>query len=219
LALQRAQAATGGGGGGGAAKALVDYSQNAASSEYSNAFTRFQQSQQQQYNMLAGTTSLGINPSIASSQQDTQAGEYDASLGMTAAQTGAQLGMTAAEYGGNAEQTAAQETANNTMGAATQAGNYYTQAGNAQAAGDVGSANAWNGMLSGIGKAANTYGTLSTLGQMGAQDVFAPITPYSGPSSWNPSPGVAPPVTYNPGTMPSLPPWLSNPAPAPGWNQ
>jgi len=45
--------------------------------------------------------------------------------------------------------------ASNTMGAANYLGNTQIGAGQAQAQGDVGAANAWNGMLGGIGSTGN----------------------------------------------------------------
>jgi|SRR5215831_2522 len=58
-ALAKTAAASGSSLGGGFAKSLANYSQNAASAEYQNAFQRYMAGQQQQYSMLSGLANYG----------------------------------------------------------------------------------------------------------------------------------------------------------------
>jgi hypothetical protein len=141
-AIQSSAAAKGNLLSGGTAKALDQYSQGLASTNYqqtyNNAFQnylqnygQFQQNQQNQYARLMGLTGIGT--------------------GMTGqmgglAQTGA--GNLASIYGGN---TAAMSGLLGTQGAA-------------QASGTMGAANAWAGGINNIGNAATNLGTLSMLG-------------------------------------------------------
>src|SRR5581483_1138506 len=127
-AVQRSAAAGGGALGGATLKALTRYAQGAASSEYANAFDRFMRGQQQRYTMLSGLAGSGQNAAT--------------NLADLAASTGARTSgniMGGAQLAGGFGMDAARGLAEAQMGA-----------GNAQAAGHVGSANAWNGMLSGL---------------------------------------------------------------------
>lgn len=133
-ALQAQQSAGGGVLGGGAQKAAMQYGQGFASNEYQNAWNRVMQGRQQQYGMLSGLAGMG----------------EQAAGGLTnAAMTGAGLGTNAAmgmnQYMGTTGLLGTQA-----------AGNMLMQGAGAQAAGDIGAANAWNSMLGGIGNAANS---------------------------------------------------------------
>jgi hypothetical protein len=167
-ALERSAAARGGVLGGGAAKAETQFAQGFASNEYQNAFNRFTQQQQQKYGMLAGAAQIGQT----ANNNQTQASEN----------FGGQISnntVGAAQYGGNAFQYAAGEQSRNTMAAGTYQGNTQIGAGNAKAAGDIGAANAWNGMLSGLGTAAGGFSNPFSLknpfgGGGGGQPIAAP---------------------------------------------
>jgi hypothetical protein len=116
---QRAANVGGGALSGNTLRALQDYSQGLASTEYSNAFNRFQTERGNIYNTLANIAGMGQN----------------------AVNTGVQAG---------------QATAQNL-------GQLAVGAGQAQAAGTIGAANAIAGGIGGVGNAAQMYG----LGQSG----------------------------------------------------
>jgi hypothetical protein len=166
--------------GGGVGKAMGDYLGNLASSEYGAAFDRFQKQQAQKYAMLSGVAGMGLNAGTTAGGNIMQGTEFGANLGMQGADAASRYGMAGAQYSGDMAMRATEDQANNFMHAAGQAGEYMLQAGNAQAAGTMGSANAWSSALSGIGQAANTWGTLKTLGNMGGVQNM-PIPPgYTG---------------------------------------
>jgi hypothetical protein len=189
LALQRSQAAHGSVQGGGAAKALSDYTQNTASQEYQNAFTRFQQSQQQKYGMLAGTAQMGINPSLAAGSNIMQGTEFGANADIGTSEFAAGGNTNAAQFAGTAGMTAAQIEAQNTMNAAKYSGDTTMGAGNATAAGDINAANSWKGMLGGFSNAAGLYSQLSQPGPTNGGGGF----------TWTGSPGMGLPPGYAPG--------------------
>ncbi len=72
------------------------------------------------------------------------------------------MGQTANNQQISAGQNYANQSGQIDMNAAREDGEYLTGAGNAQAAGDMGTANAWSGALGGIGKAASgiNFGSL-----------------------------------------------------------
>jgi hypothetical protein len=116
---QRAANVGGGAIGGNTLRALQDYSQGLASTEYSNAFNRFQTERGNIYNTLANIAGMGqgaVNTGVAAGQATAQ------NLGQLA-----------------------------------------VGAGQAQAAGTIGSANAIAGGLGGVGNASQLY----ALGQSG----------------------------------------------------
>jgi hypothetical protein len=90
-AMQRAQDAAGISGGG-AAKQLIDYGQQAGSSEYQNAFNRFTAQRQ---NTVGNLQTLANQGQSAANQQGA--------FGTTAANQQAGYGNTAGEYQGNAQ--------------------------------------------------------------------------------------------------------------------
>lgn len=92
----RATTGAGGGTGGNLDKSLINYATGAASQEYNNAYQRYLQQQQQQYNMLAGVSGTGVN-----------------AAGVTAG-----LGMGAANTASNYATSGAASTAAGTVGAA-----------------------------------------------------------------------------------------------------
>jgi hypothetical protein len=142
-AVQRSLAASGISGGG-AAKALNDYAQGAASSEYNNAFNQYMTNRQANFSNLATGAGLGETASTTQAGLGLNAAEYAGSTGLA----GATSAANAAEWGGGNQ-------AATTMAGAEYEGNALIGKGNATAAGDVGAANAWNGMLGSIGTAAN----------------------------------------------------------------
>lgn len=128
-ALQRAQAAGGYSMSGQSAKELTQYAQDYASQEYGAASNRFLANQQFQYNVDQGEKSTAFNQSAAL----------------------AGIGQTAVNQLNSAGQNYANTVSGNTMAASNAANNYYTSGAAAQAAGQVGVANAFGGALSNIG--------------------------------------------------------------------
>ncbi len=152
--IQASAAARGGLLSGGTAKALSQYNQGLADTNYqqvyNNAFQnylqnygQFQQNQSNQYNRLMGQAGLG----------QWGAGTAVNALGQA---TGQQLGVLS--------------------DASHQIGQDMTGGAAAQASGTVGAANAWTGALGGIGNAASSYSLLSSLNGRGGGS--------AGPADW-----------------------------------
>jgi len=167
--------------GGGSAKALGSYTQNVASAEYQNAFSRFQSGQQQQYAQQLGLANLGVTPALAAGSNIMQGNEYAGNVGLQgaeygsnlnqgAAQYGASLNQGAAQYSGTAGMSAADLMAQNSIGAGRYLGDAQMGAGNALAAGDLNAANAWSGMLNGIGKGVDSLAMGAATGGFGGGD-------------------------------------------------
>jgi len=87
--------------GGNALKALNDYSQGSASTEYGNAFNRFQTGRSNIYNTLAGIAGIGLNSQGQTSQlaQNVAGNIGQATIGSANAQAAGQVGAANA-YGG-----------------------------------------------------------------------------------------------------------------------
>ena len=179
-ALERSNAARGSTMGGAAAKSLARYGQGMASTEYQNAFNRFNTNRQTTGGMLSDLASRGLgaseysgNAGMTGAQYNGNAGmqgaEYSGNAGMAGANAQSALGMSAAEYGGNAKMSSAAQQSGNTMAGSQYVGNAQMGQGQAKAAGDMGAANAWNGMLSAIGNGANS----AMFGGFGGGDGFS----------------------------------------------
>jgi hypothetical protein len=151
-ALQRSAAARGGAMGGGALKELTRYSQDYASNEFQNAFNRFETNTANRYGRLSDLTKVGYDAAGRQGTNLTDAGRYSGDINFAGAQ-----------YGGNADMHAADLTAANSIDASRAQGEYMTQGANAQAAGKVGAANAWQNGLSGVANAATGAASLYTL--------------------------------------------------------
>ncbi len=159
-ALERSAASRGLLGSGGTLKSLTRYAQGLAGTEFQNAYNRalttFGTNRQSAMDRLSGYAGLagmgqGANAMLLNSLQN---------YGNT---TSGNL-MGGAEYSGNAGLTAAQI-----------AGQALTGGAAAQAAGTIGSANAWNAGLGGVGNAAQYYG-LSNLMNPGSSSTYNPLT-------------------------------------------
>lgn len=177
-ALDRSAAARGGVSGGGQMKAIAGYSQGLASDEFGKAFDRFNQNRDARFKMLSTTAGQGQQAATTQGANDTNAARYagdvttDASKFAGAADLNAQqhagdMGVDASKFNGNANLNAATWTGdanikateaagNNTINAAGFKAQTQIGAADADAQGHLGSANAWNGMLTGIGSAANS---------------------------------------------------------------
>lgn len=128
-ALQRSAAARGGVLTGGTAQALNQYAQDYASNEYGNVYNRALQNFDTNYNVY----------------NQNQANQFN----RLAAISG--VGQTAANQLGTMGQNASNAVSSNLLGTAGQMGQDYQNAAAANASGMVGSANAYNGALSGVG--------------------------------------------------------------------
>lgn len=99
--------------------------------------------------LQSGAAARGLN----NYAQNFASNEYSNTFNRLAYLAG--QGQQAGEYVGNTQFGAANEKAANTTSAGVYKGNATIGAGNAIAQGDVGAANQWNGMLSGIGTSLN----------------------------------------------------------------
>jgi hypothetical protein len=133
-------------------------------------------------NLQGATTAGQFNTQGAeyAGNANMQAGQFGASMNYDAAKTGAGYGINAAQYAGNADMTTTGEAAKNTVNAGMYNSDMTVNAGRAQASGDLGAAQSWNGMLSSIGSAGDNLvtGGMSGFGG-GGPDVNTP--------TWNPA--------------------------------
>ena len=153
-AVQSSAAAKGGALGGGALKALIQRSQDVASSEFGAASDRFRQQQQDRFARLFGTAQLGGDYATRAGANLIGAGQS----GLQAAEFGAGLGQRAAEFGGELGFRGTQLQAGNALDTQRMISDLMTGGAAARAAGTVGSANAWGGALGGVGQAAQGVG-------------------------------------------------------------
>jgi hypothetical protein len=149
--VQRAAAAAGLTGSGGTMKALSAYNQNLASTAYQNAFQDYTTQNQNLFNNLNSQAQQGQTAATTAAGMNTQASEYAGTTG---------VGTT--EVGNNLNVQAANTTAQNTLSANNYLANTQVGAGQATAQGDIGAANAWNGMLGSLGTAGNNLVTGGT---------------------------------------------------------
>jgi hypothetical protein len=151
--LDRSAAARGGAVSGAALKDLTNYSQGAASQEYANAFSRFQQNRENVFGNTLAVSDQGQRAGIQQGNNLTGAARYAGDTGLAASEFGGQLNTNANQFAGTENSNAANLMASNTINAASKAGDYRTGGAAAQAAGIVGGTNA---LTSGIGGAINT---------------------------------------------------------------
>jgi len=157
-ALQASAAAKGGALGGGALRSLQAQSQNLASSEMQNAFDRWNTQQNNLYSRLSGLGSMGLTAGTTAGANLMNANTTAGGWNVGAAGTAGNWLTQGTQYGGTAEQNAALNIANNTMSANRTMADLMTGGAAAQAAGTVGSANAWTGMASGLANVGNQVG-------------------------------------------------------------
>lgn len=167
-ALEKSAAAKGGLLSGGALKATNNYAQNVASTEYGNAFNRFLDDRGQRASILQGQIGVGANASDRMGQNLMGAHRYAGDANMAGEQYAGNARIGASQFGGAMRFNAVNQAVNNQLDASRYAGNAYMGIGNAQAAGQVGSANAWTNALGQIGNAASFY-AMSNLPQPTAQ--------------------------------------------------
>lgn len=100
-ALQRTQSANGGLLSGAAGKAISDYTQNQASNEYQNAYSRYNTNQTNLYNRLAGVSGTGMQGASDVASNGTTAANNASNL-ITGAGTAQGAGITGQANAGNA---------------------------------------------------------------------------------------------------------------------
>ena len=201
---------------GGTLKDITQFGQGNAQTYYQNA-----------YNNALNTFGTNRNATMGNLSALLGLGTYGTGQFQTAAQNaGNQIagnqfnaGQLQAGYLNNS----AQQQANNLvqsnefnaslgMQGTGQIGNALTAGANAQAAGTVGSANAWSNAIGGVTNAAQYATFANMLGQGGAPGAAAPgnFTSYAS----------APPyVPYTPPPIFQTPSYLQGVTPAPAWNQ
>jgi hypothetical protein len=157
-ALQGSAAARGGALGGGALKALAGLSQNLASSEFANAEGRFRNQQQTRFDRLNTLVNLGEKSATQAGTFGQTGADLASRLGLTGATSAADLGYRGATTAGGYTTDAAQQMARNALGTYGDIEGLMTGGAAAQAAGKVGSANAWTGALGGIAQAGQGVG-------------------------------------------------------------
>ena len=140
-AIQAGAAAKGNLFSGGTLKSLNDYAQNQASNEYGNVYNRAFNEYAQRYNIANNNSTNQFN------RLSTLAG----------------MGQTQATNLGYLNNAGAQNSGNILMNTGAQIGNDVQNAAAARASGYVGSANAWNGALSGVGGSLSTLALLQKL--------------------------------------------------------
>lgn len=147
-ALQRSQAATGISGGA-AAKAINDYAQNTASTEYGNAYNR-------------ALSSYGANMTNSQNQFSSKLGAYQAQVGNNLNQANSALQNQSNAYNRLAAmagvgQTSAQQLQNAGQAATSQYGATTAQLGNALSAGSAAQGQIWGNAVASGGNALNSY--------------------------------------------------------------
>lgn len=150
--LDRVGAARGGAVSGTALMGLEDYRQTTASSEYDKAFQRYRQSTGDIFNRLNEIAGRGKDVAGAEGNNLINAGRYSGDVTIDSA-----------KYGGDKIFNANTETSRASDRAAEVNGDYITQAANAAAAGKVGSANAWQRALGGVGSSVTAGADLYAL--------------------------------------------------------
>jgi hypothetical protein len=157
-ALAGSAAARGGALGGGALKAAVGLSQNLASSEFANAEARFRNQQQSRFDRLNTLVNLGEKTSTQAGTFAQTGADEASRLGLTGATSAADLGYRGATTAGGYTTDAAQQMAGNALKTYGTIEDLLTGGAAAQAAGTVGSANAWSSALGGVGNTAQGVG-------------------------------------------------------------
>ena len=223
-ALQNSAAASGQLQGGGNLKAITQYAQGLADTNYqnvyNNAFNTFQANRQNNLQNISALTGLG---QFGTGQYNTAASQYGQAANQNYLQSGLQQGQNSFNSGQSQAQNqfrASEYQGNAGMQGAQIVGNALTGGANAQAAGVVGGANAWQGALGGLTNAAQYYGLSSQLGQYNPYSYPSAtpnFTPYSQGSPFSSTPQYVPPAQIY--SAPQLPSIYETTPRAPQWNQ
>lgn len=153
--INSSAAAAGLRGSGATAKAAANFAEGLAGTTYQNAFNNALQGYNANINTLLPQASMGLTAGNAAGGNLIGAARYAGDTGIAGARYAGDTGIGASTYAGNADIRAGENQASNLVNAGVYTGNTQIGSGNAQAQGDVGAANSWNGMLGGIGQAAN----------------------------------------------------------------
>jgi hypothetical protein len=138
----------------GTLKALANYNQNAAASEYGAAFNRWGDQNKAQADVLGNLAGRGLTAAGQAGTNLTEAERYAGTAGMQGEEYAGNMRTNTQQYGSNAKINAENLAAANTMNAGKYLADTQIGVGNAGAQGDMNAAQAWNGMLSGIGQGA-----------------------------------------------------------------
>ncbi len=196
-ATERLAAAHGGLLGGGTLKSLAQFGQGLASTSYDQAYKRALDTFQTNHNnTLQGYMALAGLGQTATGQYNQAAENY----GNTTAGNQFQGGMAT----GTNILHGADVNVNTGMAGAHSIADLITGAGNAQAAGTVGSSNAWSNALTGIGKGIGGAATLSSFNKGFGGMSPAPAGAGAG-SVYGMAPGPLPMSIGTPPVVPSYP--------------
>lgn len=150
---ERSAAARGGASSGTALMDLEHYAQTEESSEFDKAFQRFQKNRENNFTFANTVAGRGFNAANIEGENLIGSGKYSGDLSVGAA-----------KYGGDKIYDAAGQTAHNSNEAARENGEFIAQGANAQAAGKVAPASAWNTGISGaIGAGFGALGAYNLL--------------------------------------------------------
>jgi hypothetical protein len=139
----------------GTLKALANYNQNTAASEYGAAFNRWQDQNKTQADILGNLAGRGLTASTKAGSNLMEGEEYAGTAGLQGEKYAGDMRTNTQQYGANAKINAETLAANNTMNAGKYLADTQIGVGNAGAQGDMGASKAWNGMLSAIGQGAD----------------------------------------------------------------
>lgn len=153
--INRQAAAHGATGGGATAKAAAQFSSGLASTEYDNAWNRWNTGRQQSINGLSTLAGMGERAGETSGQWGVGGAQYNAGLGENAAQYAGSMWDNATQWAGNSAESAIARTTTNDLDYANFLANLQLKGGETQAWGDMSRAGIWNGILSGAGSAAS----------------------------------------------------------------
>lgn len=137
--------------GGGTLRELNKEIQGIASSEYGNAFQRFQQEQQQRFSQLTTLANGGLAASGTAGANLTRAAQVSGDYGVTGEKVAGDYRTSGATYNGNLATRSIESTSQNALQAAAFRANAEQGIGDAKAQEHLGRANAWNSALNAAG--------------------------------------------------------------------
>lgn len=195
-ALQRSAAAQGSLQGGGTLKALTQYGQGLASTNYqntyNNAFNTFQTNHQNTLQGLMALTGVGQNANAQFNSAAQNYGNQAANNLMQGGELAGQNMLRSAEYQGNTGLRGYEAV-----------GNILTGGANAKSASVVGAGNAWERAIGGVTNSAQSYANQQYYGGGQGGGQTPGFTPYDQGRQFNPYGGQPPAVQYNAGVIPA----------------
>jgi hypothetical protein len=192
-ALERSMAGKGSVLGGAAAKSMARYAQGLASTEYQNAFNRWDTTRKTSGSLLSTLSGEGLSAANAAGSNSmygakyggditTDAAKYGSEANNIAARYAGNTGMDAATFGGKMRYGSAADVANNDMKGAYTLADLLLGRGGATAAGIMGQAAGKNQMIGGIGSGIISLGNwLKGLGGLNPNDFPIDNTPATHP--------------------------------------